>query len=111
MVGFWLALLFIVGQGTAAQQWMVWLDGLGAIFAFLGAIIAPSVGERVRIAGPVALSLGMLGLWVVGLAMHTVPWLPWCNFLGGISLLAGALSAATFPEKREIPRQAQHHHA
>jgi hypothetical protein len=106
MLAFWLGGLFIVGQGGSVPQWMVWLTGLAAAFAVLGGIIAPSVSEPARIAGPIALSLGLLGLWVAGLALRTEAWLPWCNFLGGIAYFTGAVSAATFPEKRAIPRGA-----
>jgi hypothetical protein len=106
LVGFWLALLFIVGQGAHVPQWIVWLDGLASVFAILGGAIANMVSGWARIAGPVALSLGLFALWIGGLVVRAPLWLPWCNFMAAVVYLGVTLAAATFPEKRDIPRRA-----
>ncbi len=82
LLSFWLALLFVVGQSQHVPVGIVWLVGLGAIFALLGGFIAPLVGPGLRLGGPIALSLGLFALWIVGLLMKTPSWLPWCVFMG-----------------------------
>ena len=67
LLSFWLAALFVVTQGAHVPQFMKPLVGLAALFALFGGLIAPLVGPGLRLAGPVALSLGLFALGVVGL--------------------------------------------
>jgi hypothetical protein len=93
LLSFWLATLFVVGQlGQHVPRLMVAAVGLGALFAALGGMIAPSVGPRLRLAGPIALSLGLFALWGVGLMMKVALWLPWSIFMGAICFLGVVLA-------------------
>jgi len=82
LLSFWLATLFVCGQGAHVPQGIVWLVGLGAILALFGGLIAPMVGPGLRLGGPIGLSLGLFTLWALGLAMKAPLWLPWCVFMG-----------------------------
>jgi hypothetical protein len=87
-LSFWLAMLFVVGQlGQHVPGLMVDAVGLGALIAMLGGMIAPIVSPRLRLAGPIALSLGLFALWGVGLAMKVSPWLPWSIFIGAFCFI------------------------
>jgi hypothetical protein len=92
LLAFWLAALFVAGQNTHVPKWLVWLNGLAALFALLGASIAPLVSRPWRVGGPIALSLGLLGLWLGGILTHVNPWLPWCTFMGAIWYLGVAVA-------------------
>ena len=87
LLSFWLALLFVVGQGAHIPQLLVAAVGLAALFAGLGGMIAPIVGPRLRLGGPIALSLGLVTLGGVGLALRVSLWLPWCVFMGTFCFL------------------------
>jgi hypothetical protein len=92
LLSFWLALLFVVGQGAHVPAFIVWSVGLATLFALIGGLIAPMVGPWLRLAGPVALSLGLFALWGVGLLMKTPRWLPWCIFMGTATYLGVVLA-------------------
>lgn len=81
LLGFWLALLFVAGQNVHAPQALVWADGLGAVFAILGGLVAPFASRRLRLAGPVALSLGVFAIALIGFLMHVTVWLTFCNVI------------------------------
>ena len=87
LLSFWLALLFVAGQLAHTPQLMVFFVGLGAAFALFGGIISPWVSAGWRVAGPVALSLGLFALFAVGLAMKEPLWLPWCVFMGAFCFI------------------------
>ena len=89
---FWLALLFVAAQLAAVPPLLVAAVGLGALFSGFGGAIAPLVGPRLRLAGPIALSLGLFTLWVVGLVMRLPLWLPWCLFMGTFCYLGVVLA-------------------
>jgi hypothetical protein len=88
LLSFWLALLFVVGQGAHVPRLLVAAIGLGALLAGLGGAVAPIVGTRLRLGGPIALSLGLFALAGVGVAMHVEPWLPWGLGMGAFCFLA-----------------------
>ena len=87
LLSFWLAGLFVVAQGAHVPQFMVPLVGLAALFALLGGFLAPMVGPRLRLAGPLALSLGLFALGAVGLMLKCPRWLPWCVFMGSFCFI------------------------
>jgi hypothetical protein len=89
LLSFWLTLLFVVGLGAYGHipPLMVWAVGLAAAFSGLGGIIAPMVGARLRLVGPLLLSAGLLTLWAVGVKTHVQLWLPWCIFMGTTTYL------------------------
>jgi hypothetical protein len=92
LLALWLFLLFIAGQQAFVPKWMLWLDGLGGVLALFGAIVAPLTGPLLRLVAPVALSLGLLALALVGFLTHVHPWLPWCTLFGALSYLAVAIA-------------------
>jgi hypothetical protein len=94
VLSFWLAALFVVGQGAHVPPLLVAAVGLGALFALVGGLIAPLVGARLRLAATIALSSGLFALWGIGLAMKVSPWLPWSIFMGTICFFAVALADA-----------------
>jgi hypothetical protein len=87
LLSFWLSALFVVSTEAHVPKLMVFFVGLAAVFALLGAFIAPIVSPAWRLAGPIALSLGLFSLGAVALAMKVPPWLPWCVFMGTFSFL------------------------
>lgn len=87
LLSFWLGLLFVVATGAHVPKLIVFFVGLGALFALLGGFIAPVVSAAWRLAGPIALTLGLFALWAVALAMKLPPWLPWCVFMGTIPFI------------------------
>jgi hypothetical protein len=87
LLSFWLALLFICGQLAHIPSLMVFFVGLAAAFALFGSIISPIVSAAWRLAGPIALSLGLIALGTVAFAMKVPPWLPWCLFMGTFCFL------------------------
>jgi hypothetical protein len=92
LLSFWLAGLFVVGQGAHVPQLMVAAIGLASLVALLGAFIAPMVGPALRLAGPIALSLGLFALGAIALAMKVEPWLPWCVFMGTFCFIGVTLA-------------------
>ncbi|MCA1663327.1 MAG: hypothetical protein LC659_03505 [Myxococcales bacterium] len=73
-------------------QFIVDAAGLASLFALIGGLIAPLVGPGLRLAGPVALSLGLFALWGVGLLMKAPRWLPWCIFMGTFCFIGVTLA-------------------
>lgn len=96
LLSFWLAALFVVGQGAHVPQLMVDAVGLAALFALIGGLIAPMVGAGLRLAGPLALSAGLFALFAVGLAMKVSPWLPWSIFMGTFCFLGVTIAEAAW---------------
>ena len=94
LLGIGLAILWLGGITSAAPRWYSWLDALAAICAFGGATIAASVTPRILVAGPAALSLGLFGLWIVGLAAHVPPWQAWWTFVFAVAFALVTASAA-----------------
>ena len=84
LLSFWLALLFVVGQGAHIPQLLVAAVGLGALVAGLGGLVAPLASPRLRIAVALALSIGLLALADFGLTHKVSPWLPWCVLMGAV---------------------------
>jgi hypothetical protein len=92
LLGFWLALLYVAGQNTHVPQSLVWIDGLFAIFATLGGLISPFASRRMRLIGPVALSLGVFAVAFVGHLMQARAWLVFCNTLAAATYLMVVLA-------------------
>ena len=92
LLSFWLAALFVVGQGAHVPQLLVACVGLFALFALFGAVVSPTLGLGWRLTGTIALSLGLFAVWLVALLMHSAPWFPWCIFMGVVPFLGVALA-------------------
>jgi hypothetical protein len=103
LLSFWLALLFVAGHGAPnVPTWLDALAGLATLFALLGGLIAPWVSERLRIGGPVALSIGLGGLWLAGVLTHVRSSLPLGLLLGAIGFLGAGLAATTSESRRDV---------
>jgi hypothetical protein len=94
LLSFWLALVFIVGRLANIPQLLVWGVGLGAIFAWFGGMISPLVSPAWRLAGPIALSLGLTVLSGVALSIKTPPWLPFCVLIGTFCFIGVTIAEA-----------------
>ena len=92
LLSFWLAGVFVVGQGAHVPPLMVAAVGLASLFALLGGFLAPLVGPLLRLVGPVALSLGLFALAGVALAMKVPPWLPFCVSAGTFCFIGVTLA-------------------
>lgn len=85
LLGLGLCILWLSGMSSAAPYWYSWLDALAAVCAFFGATIAASVMPAMQIAGPLALALGLFGLWIAGLVVRVPPWQAWWTFVFGVA--------------------------
>jgi len=92
LLSFWLALLFVVGQNQHLPSGIVALVGLGSLIALFGACIAPMVGPKARLIGPLLLSSGLFALWIVALLMKVPRWLPWSVFMGTFCFIGVTLA-------------------
>jgi len=95
--GVCLVILWITALNAPdAASWMTWLDGVAAIGAFIVSGTAdPTLPRMQRVAGPIALSIGLYALWVIGLATSAVPWLCWWTFAFASAFLVLAVADAT----------------
>ncbi len=110
LLGLGLIVLWLVGLNNHAAGWLVWLDFLAALVSFaLAASPSPTEPLGGRMAalvsgGPLGLALGLLVLWIIGLAFKVEPWLDWWNFSFGVAYgLLGAGVAATTTGGRQRP--------
>jgi hypothetical protein len=82
-----LAALFGVGLATAwifgliydVPRWLVWSDAGLAFVALGGLASAGSPGLEGAATWPFV-ALGLLAVWMFGLATHTTAWATWLNF-------------------------------
>jgi hypothetical protein len=108
LAGLWL--LGLVGHAT---PWLVWLNGLGALTTVVLALGSMAEEERYTLeaGGLEAIGVGLIALWIVGLATHATPWLTWltliaaCGFLavGAIGLTGRLEEPAHQPTQRFTP--------
>jgi len=94
-LGIGLAILWLVGLNYHAAAWLTWLDGVGALIAFgIGASLNERLSPSVVGGAPIALSLGLFVLWIVGLVMSVETWLVWWTFVFACAFLLLGLGAA-----------------
>ena len=103
VVGLFLAALFFAGLSLQSAAWLTWLDGLGAVLAFVVAAMPDTAGAegastRAIIGGIV--SLGLFALWIIGLVVNVQPWLVWCTFAAAIGMALVALGGGTTVTRR-----------
>jgi hypothetical protein len=87
LLSFWLALLFVVGQGSHSPRLLVFFVGVGAVLAAIGGSTAPLMKAGLRLGLSIAFALGLFAIWAVALAMHVSVWLPWCVFMGAFCFI------------------------
>lgn len=83
-----LSILWIAGLGSPfSAAWLTWLDGACALVGY--GIAFSRVGTR----GPIALSVGLFALWVIGMVTNGATWQNWWTFAFGCGyLLVGLLA-------------------
>lgn len=108
VLGAGLIILWLVGLGNNATGWLTWLDAIGGLCAF--GIAAALIPERTSMAGqvgaPIALSIGLLVLWIVGLSYGATNWLAWWTFAFGCAFMIVGLLAIG-EERKTTPRVTQ----
>jgi len=113
MLGIGLVILWIAGLGSMdARGWLTWLDGLGALCAFSLTAFMPSYSSRQsRSGGAIALGIGLLALWIIGITTPGPVWQAWWTFAFGCAFvvlgfsLAGERAPATTSSQAEAERE------
>ena len=87
--GIGLIVLWLVGMNSPeAAPWLMWLDGLAGVAAFiLAGLAAGAVGRRVAAGGPVGLASALFLMWIVGLITRAAPWQSWWTFVFACAFL------------------------
>ncbi len=94
-LGVGLAILWLVGLNYHATSWLTWLDGVAALVAFgIGASLSERMSAGVLGGTPIALSIGLFILWIIGLVMNAETWLVWWTFVFACAFLLVGLGAA-----------------
>ncbi len=106
VMGVGLVLLWMAELGEPdVPRGLAWLDLIAAVISFIGAVVTrPEWTRAKRAAGTIGLGLGVLALWVIGLANGSTPWVAWWNFsFGVVYLVVGILSG--IDQSRKISQQ------
>lgn len=90
-----LALLSVVGLAVDRRATMLWFVVIAAILSIGVAFVVEdehALGIS-RGAGPAVIGVGLIGVFVVGLAAHQPPWAVWLTLLLGLGglMLGGTL--------------------
>src|SRR5262249_163584 len=76
--------LVVVWWGGVVKNWAWWLTGLDGIAAVLAigyaALVTDESGPIAATSGPALIGLGLLALFIVGLATSSSGWLTWFTF-------------------------------
>jgi hypothetical protein len=96
-----LGILWLVGLSSpVVPSWLLWLDFVVALLS-LGTGLIPDGATDLSRAAPFVLGLGLLVLWIVGLATHAVSWFTWWNFAFGVAYLLFGAAGTT----ERLPRR------
>jgi phosphatidylglycerophosphate synthase len=97
VLGIGLALLVLAQLGDPAlPRTIAWLDLAAAAISFIGAVLTQSSIDRgVRAAGTIALALGLLALWIIGMTEAYPAWVTWWNFAFGFVYLVVGIATAS----------------
>lgn len=103
--GLGLGVLFIAGLANHAPGWLTWLDGAGALLAFLtaaAASVAPMAGAAVA----ALLAGGLIILWIVALATGESSAQAWwtLGFALGFFTLAAIAVLGALDRRRQSQR-------
>src|SRR5689334_16338718 len=96
MLGIGLVILWIAGLGSAdSRSWLTWLDGLAALAAFSLSAFMPTYSSiRTKAGGSIALGIGLLVLWLVGITTPGPVWQAWWTFAFGCAFLLQGFALA-----------------
>lgn len=81
VIALFLFALWIVGLLMRAPIWLTWLDGTGALLAFIIAGMYTTAPDNNRQWLTGVLAIGLFALWIGGLAAHATAALTWFTFL------------------------------
>jgi hypothetical protein len=83
--------LWIIALATDAVDWFAWVDAIfGAIALYVGGVLH-ELRDRTATATAGLLAMGVIILWIVGLATGVDSWLTWVSFGLALALLAGVM--------------------
>jgi hypothetical protein len=85
VLGIGIIILGLFGLGRS--DWLGWLDIVLGILALVGAGALGRASRNVYIASSMAIGVGALVLWIIGLAVGVVPWLVWWTFAFGCAFI------------------------
>jgi hypothetical protein len=81
-------LLWLVGLVDDATSWMVWLNGVAAILTLLLVpVTRDNVGPLGVSLGPALIGVGLIVMFLVGLATGASAWLTWFTLAFGLGYL------------------------
>jgi hypothetical protein len=87
-LGIAMVLLWMVGVVDHATDWMTWLIGIAAVLTFwLVPVTRRHLGPGAVAIGPNLVGLGLIAMFIVGLATEASAWLTWFTFAAGCSYL------------------------
>ncbi|MGZ3697713.1 MAG: hypothetical protein ACXWP5_06325, partial [Bdellovibrionota bacterium] len=105
VLGIGLAVLWAVGLGSPdATGWLTWMDGVGAVCAFIVASGGRTYGRAQTATGFFGMAVGLFALWIIGLATGATPWLSWWTFGFACAFTGTAIAASRTPEGAATPR-------
>ena len=92
LLSFWLAGLFVVGQTAHVPQLLISAIGFAALWALLGAIVAPMMSAPLRLGCSILLAAVLFALAGVAFALKTPQWVPWCVMMGTFCFIGVAIA-------------------
>jgi|GEM_PF-918570 hypothetical protein len=97
LLGVGLLALWALGLGdTAASSWVVWFLGLGSLWSFGIALFSSDIpSQSERIAQPLALSVGLFAVWLIGITIDSAQWLNRWTFVAAVAYFLFGVSGLT----------------
>lgn len=87
-LGIAMVLLWMVGVVDHSTDWMTWLDGIAGLLTFLLVpVTRPRLGPAAVSIGPNLIGLGLLAMFIVGIATAASAWLTWFTFAAACAYL------------------------
>ena len=107
VIGLGLALLWWIGLSLNPHAGLLWFDAVGAVLAFgIAGLVDDTVESNPAYAlGPAVLGLGLVAVWIAGMASAQPPWVSWLNFLFAVACLAVAVMAAAAGRRYQIAQR------
>ncbi len=104
-LGTGLGVMWLISLGaTSSSPVMTWLIGIAAILSFAGAAGTSSLTDRRTVStGIFALSLGMFGVWLIGLTDGAVQWQTWGSFAFGCAFFVLGVASTSRKTTQVLP--------